>query len=444
MSLYTTIGGWTLIGGLIVYYFVRGQRKQKNLRVVPSKQAVKQAAKVEPKKDGKAKKTRKESGQSSGDQSNKAGPQKAPKKKTQQVIKAEREEQAFTTGRADEADDATEEINNREFARQLQNAKAGTVIASKSQAAGRPKSVKQTRAQEKPVAETSSDNATAPSSTTGGDADDDESPLNSPELAATAVDGPVGSSDISDMLEKPAAGPSVLKINAPTNPVPVKKAKAQAAPAVVEGKQQKKNKKKAEQAKAAKEQAEAERKEKLEKQLKTARIAEGRAAKDGSSFMAAQAPSSTAWTGPAAKANGDKNGANTSNVELLDTYESSSSNAAATVPEGVYSQSQVHGTGILTEEEALAVAMKESENWEVVKTKEKKTRAKKAASPETKATKEAAAVASDEGGTDYGVPPVTAPTQGGQKWEMETAHVDDDGKIAHKKQVVQDSEWVVA
>ena len=60
----TTIAGWAAIlavGG--AYYWVNGQRKQKNLRSVNTKQSNKA---TEPRKDTKSKKAKKDGGLSSG------------------------------------------------------------------------------------------------------------------------------------------------------------------------------------------------------------------------------------------------------------------------------------------------------------------------------------------------------------------------------------------
>ncbi len=449
MTTITTIGGWTVVLlGALTFYFVSGQRKTKNLRHIVPKSSVK----TEPRKEApKSKKARKDGGQSSGDQAAKS---KAPKKKAQPVKKAERDDQAFTSAADVEA--PAEQKNkhdmsdDREFARQLHNKKTGTVAAPKSQTASRPKSVKQTHAQEKPV-DSNSDNPTAPSSTTGGDADDDESPLNSPALGATEVAKAVNG-DVSDMLEKPAPGPSVLKINAPTKPVQAKKTKTEAPATPTEGKQQKKNKKKAQQAKALKEEAEAERKEKLEKQLKTARVAEGRAAKDGSTFLAAQSPSSSAWTAPAANANCGNTATAGPKVELLDTYESTSSTPVTKQPAKVFASNETHGSGLLTDDEAVARVMEETADWEIVKTKERKTRPKK----ETQEAKENVNLASEKQGKQapYGTPELIAPTGPGQEWDVEHTYVSGGettggkyvpkGGVVNEKKVITDSEWVVS
>lgn len=151
----------------------------------------------------KVKKPRQEGGLSSGDQEAKSGV-KSQKKKTQ-VSKAEREVESISRPQATKDDGRDDEIDNKEFARQLASLKTGTIIAPQSQAANKQKSVKQSRAQEKLPVETSSDNATAPSSATGGDADDDQSPLNSPELSATSMASAV-------TVRYPPSSPYILHI----------------------------------------------------------------------------------------------------------------------------------------------------------------------------------------------------------------------------------------
>ncbi len=74
-----------------------------------------------------------------------------------------------------------DDVDNREFARQLNSVKVGTKFAAKAKDDTKQKSVKQSRAQEMPER---ADNVkvSAPSSTAGIDADDDQSrrPLSPP------------------------------------------------------------------------------------------------------------------------------------------------------------------------------------------------------------------------------------------------------------------------
>ncbi|CZT08952.1 uncharacterized protein RAG0_13872 [Rhynchosporium agropyri] len=429
----TTIAGWAAIlavGG--AYYWVNGQRKQKNLRSINHKQANKNS---EPRKESKAKKSKKESGLSSGDQDVKP----TQKKKAKQVAKPVIEETVVGTSSSKTAD-KDEKNADLEFARQLSNAKNGVVNAPKSQSSSRQKSVKQTRAQEKPVVE-ASDNGTA-SSTTGADADDDQSPVASPELSATtATNG-----DVSDMLEKSAAGPSVLRVTAPTNPTPAKKVKQQSFE-VQETKKQKQNRKKAEEAKAIREAEEKDRKVKLEAHRRSVREAEGRAAKDGSAFMASQAPSSSAWTAaPAVQATNDTTIPASKKLELLDTYEPSNGHVDTKPVEQIKSESKLaQELAFIPEDEQLRLATEESNNWEQVKAKyPRKKKAENQGLKENKAPKDEKTSSSNDDSNDFGVPPVIAPTGPGKKWQMTTVHVEPNGKIVEREEEVQDSEWEVA
>lgn len=300
----------------------------------------------------------------------KAQSKKAKKASTPAPAPVKASEQTWLTNDAEESDKEADEESTKEFARHFNQVKSGTNLQARPSAStARTKSVKQSKAQEKPkpVKFQPSPPTTAPSSAAGGDADDDHSStFNSPDLSATSNDTPVAGG-VSDMLEQPAAGPKVLKVSAPTKPAPQpKKAKAPAEPE--ETKKQRQNRLKNEQAKAEREQAEKERVKLAEKQRRTAREAEGRAAKDGSTFMASQAPSSSSWSQALPKGNDTKPSAT-----LLDTFDApsktgeSSSGEAATSSsdwEKVYSQ--------MSEGEQLAKF--EEDNWETVTQKKQKNK----------------------------------------------------------------------
>ncbi|TVY27350.1 hypothetical protein LHYA1_G003001 [Lachnellula hyalina] len=442
MATLSTLAGWAALIAFTGAYWYYHSNSSKNRRLPAVKGANKQVESRNP----KVKKPKQEGGLSSGDQEVKSGV-KSQKKKTQ-VSKVEREVESIPRPQATKDDGRDDEIDNKEFARQLASLKTGTIMAPKSQATSKQKSVKQSRAQEKLPVETSSDNATAPSSANGGDADDDQSPLNSPELSATSMASAVTNGDVSDMLEKAAAGPSVLKITESSAPSRPKKAKPVTTFEAVETKKQRQNRKKAEAKKLAREEDEKERQVTLEQQRRTARIAEGRAAKDGSSFTATKAPTESAWiASPASGANGSK-AANTS-VDLLDTYEPSKTPAApapkkeTTVPaEALYSEGELAGSdwqnnfsALPSEEEQTRLAMEESDNWKTVKAKERRKREKAAPTgPQS----------SGDERNDYGVPPVTAPSGPGKKWATTLVHVEPTGDVVEREKELQDSEWEVA
>ena len=183
----STLGGYAALAAVVggFYYYYTTHSKNRGLP------ALKGGYKQLESRNPKPKKSRKEGGVSSGDQEVKAGVKSQKKKKKTQVPKAEQEKESVARPQITKDTDRDDEVDNKEFARQLASLKTGTLMAPKSQAASKQKSVKQSRAQEKLPVETSSENATAPSSATGGDADDDQSSLNSPELSATVMASPV-------------------------------------------------------------------------------------------------------------------------------------------------------------------------------------------------------------------------------------------------------------
>jgi hypothetical protein len=186
MAALSTLGGWVaviaLVGG---FWYYHKNTAYRNRRLATLKHATKSA--IEQRKEPKVKRGRKDTGASSGDQVLKVT-EKSLKKKPTPATKAPQDPPSYATiTTSNVADDREDEVDNREFARQFANVQSGTVMAGKTQTAAKQKSVKQSKAQEKPLIETSEDNATAPSSATGGDADDDESPINSPELGATTA-----------------------------------------------------------------------------------------------------------------------------------------------------------------------------------------------------------------------------------------------------------------
>ncbi|CAK7229325.1 hypothetical protein SBRCBS47491_007207 [Sporothrix bragantina] len=274
------------------------------------------------------------------------------------------------------SDDDRDAARNREFARQLSNVKQGTKFTGKSKEETRQKSVKQSRAEEVPVAAApaaapiDTGRVSAPSSTAGIDADDDSSSAaTSPVLAATQQAG-----NVDDMLEKRAPGPSVIRLTNTEEKPNYKTAKPKAAPEPVETKKQRQNRKKAELAKAEREAAEKDRKVKLEAQRRTARLAEGRAAKDGSAFMAAQANKSNAWTDSKDKATSSGSNGFVP-VQPLDTFDANVVRTDApksSVPS--YDKREEWMASLPSEEEQMEL-LRDEDSWNTVKTK--KTKGKK-------------------------------------------------------------------
>ncbi|KAI4869982.1 hypothetical protein F4820DRAFT_316974 [Hypoxylon rubiginosum] len=341
-STLTTIGGWAVILGISGAIWYRSLQKTK-------------AAKTPDRRGSFTKQTgRQNDADLVGD--NKKKTEKAAKPKPKPKSPTSTSNEAATTGvnyDRDE-DEAADKKADREFARQLSSTHAGTKFNTKKSDDKRQKSVKQSKARE--ISDIASGKTSVPSSH-AGDADDDLSPQASPVVEA------VNGQDVSDMLEPVPAGPSVLRL---TDVDSVKKPKdrKQKAPEVVETKKQRQNRKKAEAAKAAREQEEKERKVLMEQQRRTARIAEGRAAKDGSAFVA---NTKNAWNEK--PTNGD------GTFQPLDTFEQqkkaevvkpSTKSAAVATQE----QSDPWVSGVPSEEEQMEL-LRQEDSWSEVKTKKK-------------------------------------------------------------------------
>ncbi|ELR09345.1 hypothetical protein VC83_02738 [Pseudogymnoascus destructans] len=350
-------GGWAGIAVVGAGYWYLQNRKPavKQTKAAPTKPATKQ---TEARKDDKTKKQRSEGAQSSGDQASEKSTTKTARKAVR--IDAKPAVQNITPQPSTTSnDDDDDEIDNREFARQLSNAKAGTVIGSKPQAGARQKSVKQSRAQAAASNSFDDNTASATSSNAGADADDDLSPA----LNARSSNNLGG---VGDMLEPASQGPSVLRITSPVNPQPKKDKKAAKAPEPVETKKQRQNRKKREAEKLALAASETDRKVLLESQRRTAREAEGRAAKDGSLYTNSAAAASIWKADQAVAETKPANG----QVELLDTYEPATK-PAATKPKAKGSDDYAT---LPSEEEQLRL-IEEDSAWNTV-TKPKKGKKK--------------------------------------------------------------------
>ena len=186
--------------------------------------------------------------------------------------------------------------NNEDFAREMAVARAGTQFA----ASGKPgMSKKERRAQKQGSLRPTNDNdspslSTGASSTTGGDADDDMSPVASPPLAASSTAASSKSGDVSDMLEPPRPGPSILRLTDPVNPVPSARPKpANKSFEPAETKKQRQQRIKREAHRAQVEEAEKERRRLMEKQIRGARMAEGTSVQSRTSAF--KPPAGNAW-----------------------------------------------------------------------------------------------------------------------------------------------------
>ncbi|KAL8909237.1 MAG: hypothetical protein Q9171_005124 [Xanthocarpia ochracea] len=272
-----------------------------------------------------------------------------------------------------------EAIDDREFAKQMSGLKTGSTLAKNEGSKNRTK--KQGKQAELPL---NSFNALAPgsngasgpkdlsnaSSTTGADADDNLSPATSPQMGSTQA---AASGDVSDMLEAPTKGPSVLRLTGVEEP------KRQIRPQKVfqeaETKKQRQNRRKKEEQKAAREEAERERRVLLEKQLRSSREAEGRPAKNG----LGSAPAANAWS------KSSTNNVNSSmgpppvpNGSLLDTFDDGLKPAAnghdRHQQDSTAADMKASRNDVLSEEEQLRILseMEGDGGWNTVKAGKKR------------------------------------------------------------------------
>lgn len=357
MSYLYTVGGYaTLFGIGYIIYQVSTQKERARLAAAPAK--VIKSPQAEPRKEDRKKKQRKETFASEA--------QESSKKAAQSNATAPEPAPAYVSNARDD------EVDNREFARQLAKAKEGTKFNTTSDSGKhREKSVKQSRAnkinavEEQPSAPSA---PSAPSSTTGVDADDDQSPITSPEV------GPTTAGDVSDMLEPTSSRPTVLRLTDTAPKQQNKKAPKAAAP--VETKKQRQNRKKAEAAKAAREENEKERKALEEKQRRTARIAEGRAAKDGSQYTAAAAAANSKWNQGAPNNKAAESSQSNGFHQPLDTFEKpSTSGASQPTPSAA-----VDSVNLPSEEQQIEQLQANDDEWSTVKTKSSKKSNKNASS----------------------------------------------------------------
>ena len=226
----------------------------------------------------------------------------------------------------DPSDIKESDLDNKEFAQQLASLKTGTSLNRPAGTNETKRTKKQGKRNEMPLEPANSSkangflgaqNMSTTSSTTGADADDDLSPAMSPEFGAAQNVGPA--SGVSDMLEAPLKGPSVIRLTEPAITQPVKQSKPQKQVVEPETKKQRQNRQKNEEKKFAREQAEKERRVLLEKQLRTARESEGRPAKNG--LGASKSPATNAWSKPANGSASKAPEAVSDPGPLLDTFE---------------------------------------------------------------------------------------------------------------------------
>ncbi|ODM16877.1 hypothetical protein SI65_07842 [Aspergillus cristatus] len=277
-------------------------------------------------------------------------PKRKPAKKEKSpeptpVQKPEEKKQPAVEVKPQEAEKADEEIDNKEMAKRFAAVKSGTVPAS-----GSSKSQKKKKNNKKAATTERSP------STTGADADDDLSSTGSP------VVNPTSGGYVSDMLEEPAPAASVLRVTGSVESQPKKQKPQSFKP--VETKKQRQQRQKNEARKEQVKEAEEERRKLLEKQLHSAREAERREA----AKTKPAAPATNAWQTKNVNnvANGAPKPAAVPKVELLDTFDESSS---------AKSGSNQWSKDLPSEEEQMRL-LSGADEWTTVSTKVKKPKKK--------------------------------------------------------------------
>ncbi|EEA20484.1 hypothetical protein EYB25_007988 [Talaromyces marneffei] len=281
------------------------------------------------------------------------------RKQPEPTTKKPEEKPVAASAQVGDKNEVEEDIDNKEFARRLAAARSGVSVGD-----SKTKAPKEKRNKQLPLTQesASSDFSTRAPSSNGADADDD--------LSSNDIVSPSGR-DVSDMLEKPAPGPSVIRLTGSMETTE-KKPKPQAFKQV-ETKKQRQNRQKNEARKQANQEAEAERRKQLEKQLHTAREAERQEANRKKS---ATSVSSNAWT----TTNGNLATTTTpapavnATLPLLDTFESTAPAAASGSSAGVWSNN------LPTEDEQMRIlgvaAPAADEDWTTVSSKKEKSKKK--------------------------------------------------------------------
>lgn len=257
-----TILGWTIViaGGFVVYQYYNGGVNKKGARNLAQKVSQKIPA-VTPTDSRPAKAQRKDSKRPAVKSKQSDAPSKATEKKAD-TSGAQESSAARSSAVEKDTDDTA-------FAHALAQRRTGVATKSTKTEAKREKTVKQSAANKQ--AELSATSSTA------ADAEDNTSPVLSPQ---PQNDTPSGR-DVSDMLEAPQAGPSVLRLTEPEFQKPARQPKQQKPAQEPESKKARQNRKKKEDAARVRQEQEQERRVLMEKQMRTARESRGEAAKNG-------------------------------------------------------------------------------------------------------------------------------------------------------------------
>ncbi|RMJ23935.1 hypothetical protein PHISP_05183 [Aspergillus sp. HF37] len=271
--------------------------------------------------------------------------------------------------KAEEVTQPDEEVDNREMAKRFAAVKNGASQvgsdSAKSQKSKKSKKAAPATQPESGSSDRSGSHVSARASSTGADADDDLSSTGSPKVNASAA----SAGDVSDMLEAPAPGASVLRVTGSVENEPKKQKPQSFKP--VETKKQRQQKAKNEARKTQVHEAEEERRKLLEKQLHSARESERREA------AKSQPAPTNAWQTKSKESapNGTTpKAAPAPKVDLLDTFDEEAPSAApAQQPSATASESKKWDQGLPSEDEQMRMlAAAKGEEWTTVPSKKMK------------------------------------------------------------------------
>ncbi|KAL2828484.1 hypothetical protein BDW59DRAFT_49895 [Aspergillus cavernicola] len=308
--------------------------------------------------------------------------QKRKAKKSPEPSPAPASEKPAFEIKTQENDVLDEEIDKKEMAKRFAAVKNGT--SSSQFAGGESKSQKKKKSKATAPRELEPSNgerstsrvSTRTSSTTGADADDDLSSAGSPQVNPTVPTAGY----VSDMLEAPAPGASVLRVTGFVDPEQKKKVKAQNFKPV-ETKKQRQQRLKNDARKQQVQEAEEQRRKLLEKQLHSARESERREA-----AKSVSAPQTNAWQ--TKTPNGTTQATQAAQVAqkpkaemLLDTFEPEVTSAKSPA-------TQEWNQGLPSEEEQMRIlgAGNGEDAWTTVGTKKPKKKGGKADESEASAS----------------------------------------------------------
>ncbi|KAF3480212.1 uncharacterized protein GIQ15_05559 [Arthroderma uncinatum] len=335
------------------------------------------------KKTKQRNKTRKAQSESNGNSNSSEGSNSVSTPVAVAVAEPKKEQKEQKVQSIAQAEEPTSNSNggmddNYEFAKQFSKVKNGTPLAGKSKAGTSTKGKASRAGKQAQQPSTNGDShanhvSTAASSTTGADADDDMSPINSPVVK------PAG--DVSDMLEEPAPAASVLRLTGLLEDAQNGKTKKQNNFKPAETKKQRQARRKREEKNEMVKEAEKNRRAMVENQMHTAREFERQQAK----AKPAPAPLPNAWESapsptPAATLAPATNGNSTkpSTIPLLDTFEPSQPTPKPTAGDKKSSTKTPWAKDLPSEEEQMRMlnTLSSENEWTTVSNRKKEKRSK--------------------------------------------------------------------